>query len=315
MATAVGGFAEIRAHREKIDQVKAQLCKSVSGNNWDALVAAIGRPMGSHVGPPKRPLPAGTTSIPFEILRAEKVIRQAPSHSFDESDALFLAENRLLSASRGVLNSQMSDRAVNSLLAVSFLADYSFCMMADDEQENGTSTPPAILSAAWTIARSGGPWWPYDNAVVLTDRPAEIWVNERSLLHRGDGPAAVYQDGAPVYAGNGKPLPARWILQQQKLTPRELKEFDADFREYVTGRFGKAKPKAARAKKASAALKLAVPNDPAARLEQLRRHNRVIYRCSIATSLANTRKSGTSWSRWGLQSARSAHGRCACGRI
>ena len=135
-----------------------------------------------------------------------------------------------------MLNSQMSDRAVNSLLAVSLWADYSFCMMADDEQLLSTSTPPAILSAAWTIARSGGPWWPYDNAAVMTDRPAEIYLNERSLLHRGDGPAAVYRDSARVYAWNGKPLPARWILQQQTLTTRELREFDADFREYVAAR-------------------------------------------------------------------------------
>jgi hypothetical protein len=151
--------------------------------------------------------------------------------------------------------------------------DYSFSMMAADEQECGTSTPSVILSAAWTIARSSGPWWPYDHAAVLTDRPSELHLNERSLLHRGDGPAAVYRDGASVYALNGKPLPARWILQQETLTTRDLKEFDADFREYVAARFGTRQRKAIRRKKTSAALKLELPADSVARLEQLRRHN------------------------------------------
>lgn len=270
----LAGLAQIRTHREKIEQVRAQLCGSAAENNWDALVGAVGRPMGSHTGPPKGPLPPGTTNIPFEVIRARmQQYGKVPPYRFEESDALSLAENCLLSPGRGVLNSQMSERTVNSLLAVSFLSAYSFSMMAADEQESGARTPPGILSAAWTIARSSGPWWPYDHAAVMTDRPAEMHLNERSLLHRGDGPAAIYRDGAPVYAWNGKPLPARWILQQQTLTARELREFDADFREYVAGRFGTAQPLAARKRKTSAALKLDLPDDPVARLEKLRRHN------------------------------------------
>jgi hypothetical protein len=141
--------------------------------------------MGLHLGPPKGPLPLGTTSVPFEVLTARiKLYGKVPSHAFDDSDPLFLAENRLLGPGRGVLNSQMNERTVNSLLAVSFLMDYSFSMMANDEQESGTSAPPAILAAAWTIARSSGPWWPYDHAAVLSERPSEVHLNERSLLHR-----------------------------------------------------------------------------------------------------------------------------------
>ena len=270
----LAGLGQIRIHRQKIEQVRAQLCQNAGEKSWEALLAAVGRPMGLHLGPPKGPLPLGTTSVPFEVLTARiKLYGKVPSHAFGDSDPLFLAENRLLGPGRGVLNSQMNERTVNSLLAVSFLMDYSFSMMANDEQESGTSTPPAILAAAWTIARSSGPWWPYDHAAVLSERPSEVHLNERSLLHRGDGPAAVYRDGAPVYAWNGKALPARWILQQQTLTARELKEFDADFREYVAARFGTPQPKASTRKKTSEALKLDLASDPVARLEQLRRHN------------------------------------------
>jgi hypothetical protein len=120
----LAGLAQIRAHREKIENVRAQLCETAGETNWDALVAVVGRPMGLHVGPSKAPLPAGTTSVPFEVLSARiKLYGKVPSHTFDESDPLFLAENRLLGPGRGVLNSQMNERTVNSLLAVSLLME------------------------------------------------------------------------------------------------------------------------------------------------------------------------------------------------
>lgn len=270
----LAGWEQIAAYREKISRTRTQLCERAGESNWDTLVATVGWPTSSRLAP-RGPLPAGTTSISFEIIRARmRIYGKVPPYSFDESDPLLLAENRLLGPNHGVLNSQMSDGSVSSFLGASFLTDYSFSMMAADEQENGARTAPAILAAAWTIARSSGPWWPYAGAAVMTDRPAEMHVNERWLLHRGDGPAAVYRDGSPVYAWNGKPLPARWIVQQETLTARELKEFDADFREYVAARFGTTQPKAGKRKKASAALKLDLPGDPAARLEQLRRHNK-----------------------------------------
>jgi len=279
-AQLLGGLAQMRFHREKIEQVRAQLCKSAAENNWDVLVAETGRPMGSHVPPPS----LGSEVIgarmglygkvpPRRFDNGDALYLAESRHSFAGGDALHLAESRLWSPGRGVLNGQMNDRSVNSFLASSFLMEYSFSMMAADEQESARSTPPAILTAAWAIAGSSGPWWAYANAAVLTDRPAEMHLNERSLLHRGDGPAAVYRGGALVYAWNGKPLPARWILQQETLTTRELKEFDADFQEYVAARAGTAQRRTVTRKRASAALKLDLPCDPARRLEQLCRHN------------------------------------------
>ncbi len=270
----LAGLAQIRVYREKIEQVRADLCSSADGKEWNVLAAAIGRPMSSRIEP-STPPSAGASSVPFKIILARmQLYGGAPPYNFDESDTLVRAETRLLGPAWGVLNSQMKERSVNSFLAASFFTDYSFSMMAADEQQIGTSTPPAILAAAWAVAQSCGPWWPFANAVLLTERPAEIHLNERSLLHRGDGPAAVYRDGAAVYAWNGKPLPARWILQQETLTTRELKEFDADFREYVAGRVGIVHPKTAGRKKASTVLKLDLADAPLALLEQLRQHNK-----------------------------------------
>jgi hypothetical protein len=267
-------FGKVKAYRENLERVRAALCESAAESNWEALLAVAWLPMGSRYDR-RKTLPAGSTSIQMEILTARFALYgDAPPARLDESDPLILAENRLFSPSAGVLCSQMKDRTVNSFLAQSFLVDYSFSKMADDEQQIGANTPPPILAAAWAIALSSGPWWPYAGAALLTERPAQMHLNARSLLHRGDGPAAVYRDGAPVYAWNGQPLPERWILQQETLRARELKEFDADFREYVAVRVGTLQPKGAKRTRASTALKLDLTDDHVARLEQLRRHNK-----------------------------------------
>ena len=268
------GFGQVKAYRENLNRVRAALCKSAAEGNWETLLAAVGPPMGSRYDQ-RKTLPAGTTSIQMEILKTRFALYgDAPPTNLDESNPLVLAEKRFFSPNQGVLCCQMRDRTVNSFLSLSFFLDYSFSKMADDEQQVGGNTPPPILAAAWAIARSSGPWWPYAHAALMTDRPAEMHLNTRSLPHRGDGPAALYRDGSPVYAWNGTPLPARWILQQETLTARELKEFDADFREYVEARAGTPKPKAVKRKKPSVALKLDLPNDHTTRLEQLRRHNK-----------------------------------------
>jgi hypothetical protein len=83
----------------------------------------------------------------------------------------------------------------------------------------------------------------------MSDRPAEIHVNERQLLHRGDGPAVVYRDGREVYAWNGKAVPERWIRDPAAVPPRELKGFDPTFRKFVETRVAKpAKKPATRTK-------------------------------------------------------------------
>ena len=289
-AQMVKGLGMAKAHREDLDRVRAALCKAVGASDWEAVLAAVGPPMGSPYRDAKavgagaagmmvmRSVGSFTKSLQSELILARvKLHGGAPPVSFDQNNPLILAETRLYGSNGGVLTCQMKDRTVNSFLGMSFFAEYGFAKMADDEQKLGATPPPIILAAAWDAARSGGPWWPFANAALMTDRPVEMRLNARSLLHCGDGPAARYRDGAPVYAWNGQPLPARWILDPETLTARELREFDADFRAHMAARTGavpsKVKPKAAK-KKPSAALKLALPADSAGRLEELRRFNK-----------------------------------------
>lgn len=87
--------------------------------------------------------------------------------------------------------------------------------MADDELRTADRGAPAIMRVSWDVALAAGLWWPFENAAILSERPAELHVNDRKLFHRGNDPAAVYRDGWRVYAWNGKAVPERWITEPE----------------------------------------------------------------------------------------------------
>jgi hypothetical protein len=168
-------------------------------------------------------------------------------------DTLRVAEDRLWGANLGALRSALHCPTTDALIGASFFQDYSFATMADDERLAGEREPPALLAAAWEVARSAGMWWPFEHAAVISERPAEVHLNAEHLLERGDGPAVVFRDGRRAYAWNGKAVPERWIVEPEKIPPRDLKGFDASFRAFVESKVGKRKP-AKKGTKASALL-------------------------------------------------------------
>ncbi len=157
----------------------------------------------------------------------------------DDSDHLSRAEQRFWGSNKGVLPSELHCFTTGSLIGYSFFEDYSFSTMADDEVRVGDRQPPPALAAAWEVARSSGIWWPFEHVAILTERPVELHIDDRKLLHSGDGPAARYRDGWRVYAWRGMALPEQWILQPETIPPRELKHFDADFRRHVESAAGR----------------------------------------------------------------------------
>mgnify|MGYP000676856941 FL=1 len=61
------------------------------------------------------------------------------------------------------------------------------------------------------IAQSCGWWWPFERAVILTDRPSEIHRDEANRLHAEKGPALLYRDGWGIHAWHGIRIPAVWL--------------------------------------------------------------------------------------------------------
>ena len=258
-----------RDDRPRVDRARSALGTALGLSDWNAVLGTVGGPMGMHLQFP----PVPSRLFQMKIVEARFGLTTDVSNMFvvhDDSDDLQRAEDRYWGGNRGVLGSALHCPTTDSLIGQSFFNDYSFSTMADDEHRVGGREAPAIMRAAWDVARSSGMWWPFENAAIMSDRPAELHVNDRKLLHREDGPAVTYRDGWRVYAWNGKAVPERWIMDTASVPPREYKGFDPTFTKFAQSRAMPVEKKK-RAKPGSI-LKATLPSDPAARLDQLRAH-------------------------------------------
>jgi hypothetical protein len=171
----------------------------------------------------------------------------------------------------GVLISGCLCPTAGTLIGQSFFADYNFWTMAEDETATGGDAPQ-ILRAAWTTARRAGPWWPFANGAILTDRPLEVHTNAQALLHREDGPAVVYRDGAQVFAWNGLAVPEAWIMAPETLPAATFKGFDATFRDWVKRRTAKPATRTSSRRPSPGIIDAELPPDADERLRVLRTH-------------------------------------------
>ena len=263
--------AQTRDVKQKADDTRSSLGARLGIAGWEQVRAAVGAPLGASMVFP--PVPSRILSGHFIDARfglVDDVSVLFTVHGDD--DDLQRAEDYYWGSNRGAMSSALHCPTTESLLTRSFYIEYSLSTMADDEHRVGDREPPAILSAAWDVARSSGLWWPFQNAVILSERPSELHVNERHLLHRADGPALVFPDGWAGYAWNGKAVPKRWIMEPEAVPVKEYKEFDPTFRKHVESRLAKTTAKAATRAKPGSILKAVLPADPVARLEQLRSH-------------------------------------------
>jgi uncharacterized protein DUF6745 len=268
-----------KREREYIDRVRASLCESAGQPDWTTLMATAGGPVSSSrmrfAGASATPAPVDSIHGKVALARFELYDEAMPP--LDDSSDLYRAEHHF----RGVMSGQSDWSIVNPLISASFYRLYSFSTMNQDEvamsQEGAAAggrddrDVPRVFTAAWDVARSAGPWWPLSRAVVLSDRPTLMHLNEKHLLHRGGGPAAEYRDGARVWAWNGHAMRESWIMNPETISARDLKEFDATFREYAAARIG---PSGKRAKlKPSSILKWELPANADERVALLRKHN------------------------------------------
>jgi hypothetical protein len=260
-----------REDRERADNARATLSTRLGIADWNQMQATVGRPRGGSLMWPPDPSVMFTT----KLLQAWYSIVDDISALFKvhgDDDDLARAESHFWGSNKGALRSALHCPTTDILIGQSFFEDYSFSRMADNEHQLGDRRAPPVMQAAWDIARSSGMWWPFENVAILSERPAEVRVNDKYLLHRGDGPAVVFRDGLAAYAWNGKAVPERWIMQPETVPPREYKGFDPTFGKYVASRVGSPSEKTKKRAKPGSILKAALPTDPVARLEHLRAH-------------------------------------------
>ncbi|MFJ9977949.1 DUF6745 domain-containing protein [Streptomyces cyaneofuscatus] len=80
------------------------------------------------------------------------------------------------------------------------------------------------LTGLAEVARNAGWWWPYERAVVISERPEVLHRDEAGRLDHGAGPALAYQDGFALYAWRGMPVPADFLAELASLTPQRIRE-------------------------------------------------------------------------------------------
>ncbi|MFJ2743266.1 DUF6745 domain-containing protein [Streptomyces sp. NPDC087440] len=95
------------------------------------------------------------------------------------------------------------------------------------------------LAGLARVARNAGWWWPYENAVVISERPVALHRDEAGRLDRGDGPALAYPDGFALYAWRGMPVPAAFLDELAGLTPERIRdEENAELRRVMLEFYG-----------------------------------------------------------------------------
>lgn len=72
------------------------------------------------------------------------------------------------------------------------------------------------LAGLIEIAKSGaGFWYPMDEALVVSERPTLLKLDNRDRLHCEDGPSIIYPDGWKLYCWHNVEVP-KWILEEPK---------------------------------------------------------------------------------------------------
>ncbi|MEV4430996.1 DUF6745 domain-containing protein [Streptomyces sp. NPDC049602] len=95
------------------------------------------------------------------------------------------------------------------------------------------------LAGLAAVAGHAGWWWPYENVVVVCERPVELHRDEAGRLDRGDGPALAFPDGFALHAWRGMPVPAEFLAGLADLTPERIRaEENAELRRVMLEYYG-----------------------------------------------------------------------------
>lgn len=247
-------FAEHKSSRREgrlfLEDLRAELCEK-AGLEWDELTKIAGRHRTQQA-----PFAGQRIALHgLQDLYPSAALRDHPRHSEfqqrvrpllagpDKDSEMCRIENRF--------NVVIHHRCGRDLsLRYNLQSPYTIAKMAEDEQaavSGGLEVPPAI-AAAWDLAQSAGLCWPFQGAVVLLDRPAELRLNSEMFLHCDNGPAGAFRDGTKIWAWNGSASSEEWILHPENIPPDRWKDLTPDFMARIRERrasMGMADPDAA----------------------------------------------------------------------
>ena len=134
------------------------------------------------------------------------------------------------------LGSQLGDqlgRAVYGQHDLYWLAWLKFGIDIGVEVEKKQSN---WLDAMIDVSDSGW-WWPFEGAVILTERPSVLNRDNEGRLHCESGPATIYEDGWGVWAIHGVRVSEEIVMNPESITVEQiLKEENAEVRRVMCER-------------------------------------------------------------------------------
>lgn len=71
------------------------------------------------------------------------------------------------------------------------------------------------------VEAAGGWWWPFKTAVIFSERPSTLKLDNEGRLHCESGPAMAWDDGFALYSWHGTLVPKEWILNPEKQNPKD----------------------------------------------------------------------------------------------
>jgi hypothetical protein len=134
-----------------------------------------------------------------------------------------------LVAIQDALHAPANDRATPD-----WLAAYDFFGRVCGVAEVGRLRGLMELSRA-----AGWWWWPQRGAVVLSERPDQLHLDDQGRLHGAHGPALAYPDGWSLWAWHGVRVPRAVVENPDTLAARDvLAEPDVEVRRVMIERVG-----------------------------------------------------------------------------
>jgi hypothetical protein len=140
----------------------------------------------------------------------------------------------------------------------------------------------ALYDGLRRTLQHAGPWWAFEHAAILCDRPRKIHLDPQDQLHHDRAPAITFRSGLELFAWHGTGVPAESICHRESLTPAVIRaQADPAIRAalidiYGPERFQSERRPPARRKPGSP-LVIELPDEPAAKIEVLHGYGPLNY--------------------------------------
>jgi hypothetical protein len=98
---------------------------------------------------------------------------------------------------------------------------------------------PERLTGLLQVVGAAGWWWPFEQVVIMSERPVRAHRDEQGRFHRPDGPALDWSDGFALHALHGLRVPASLIARLPHLRVEHIRaEPNVELRRVMLEHYG-----------------------------------------------------------------------------